>query len=211
VFDSKRKRILKLIISFLGIVFLIIFGVEFVSSFSGEFYLNNPLFHLLFALIIILIIVLFAIFIKNLILFFYPKFRTNLRFKIFSAFVLLILGPALLTIFISSGVVNKGLDRLLRIQVKRIVNLSYETSKDFLNFTSKDLERIAKQISKEFARYFFKFIVTVHPQDIVGEMPGKGSNETWAIRQVKKNIIDISYQGKSFRILMIVFLAASNL
>jgi hypothetical protein len=27
----------------------------------------------------------------------------------------------------------------------------------------------------------------------------------------EKNIIDISYQGKSFRILMIVFLAASNL
>ncbi|MEO2068088.1 MAG: ATP-binding protein [Desulfurobacteriaceae bacterium] len=147
MFKVKSRKFPQILLSLLGIFFLSVFGVEFISSSFGEFYLNNPIFHLLFVIIIILVTVLFAIFIKNLVLFFYPKFRTNLRFKIFSVFVLLILGPALFTIFLSSGVVNKGLDRLLRIQVKRIVNLSYETSEEFLNFISKDLGRKISQLT----------------------------------------------------------------
>ncbi len=48
----------------------------------------------------------------------------------------------------------------------------------------------AKKIQANFADYFYKFLITVHPGDIVGEQPGKGSNSTWAARQVKKQIID---------------------
>jgi cellulose synthase/poly-beta-1,6-N-acetylglucosamine synthase-like glycosyltransferase len=50
--------------------------------------------------------------------------------------------------------------------------------------------QVAKKITKKYSNIFFKFLVTVHPQDIVGEIAGKGSNETWAIRQVKEKIID---------------------
>jgi len=49
---------------------------------------------------------------------------------------------------------------------------------------------VAKQIEKDFGDKFFKFLVTVHPAGLIGEIPGKGSNETWAAREVKLKIID---------------------
>lgn len=141
------RKVFKILLLFVGIILIGYFGISFISSFSGEFYLNNPVFHILFVFILILLTVLFAIFIRNLVLFFFPHFKTNLRLKIFTAFVLLILGPALFTIFLSSGVVNKGLDRLLRIQVKRIVGISEETSDQFIKFIADDLKRKINQLS----------------------------------------------------------------
>ena len=37
---------------------------------------------------------------------------------------------------------------------------------------------------------FFRFLVSCHPADLSGEIAGKGSNETWAIKEAKKSIID---------------------
>jgi hypothetical protein len=51
-------------------------------------------------------------------------------------------------------------------------------------------KEVSRIISREFGDKFFKFLVTTHPSDIEGEIAGKGSNETWAGRQVKKEIID---------------------
>ena len=136
----------------LAILFLLLFvgvgyfGTLVISSISGEFYLNNPVFHLLFILLILTLIFLFVLFIRNLVLSLFPHFRTNLKAKIFVAFSLLVLGPALLTVFLSSSVVNRGLDRLLKIQVKRIVNLSQETSRSFLDFLAEDMHRKLKQL-----------------------------------------------------------------
>ena len=140
------RQAVKILSILFGILVVGYFGTSFISSLTGEFYLNNPLFHVLFALILILLTVLFAIFIRNLVLFFFPHFKTNLRLKIFTAFVLLILGPALFTIFLSSSVVNNGLDRLLRIQVKRIVNISKDTTEQFIQFISDDLKRKIRQL-----------------------------------------------------------------
>lgn len=49
---------------------------------------------------------------------------------------------------------------------------------------------LATQAQAEFGNAFFKFIVTTHPGDIVGELAGKGSNEAWAGEQVKREVID---------------------
>ncbi len=49
---------------------------------------------------------------------------------------------------------------------------------------------IAKEIEREFGNKFFKFLTTRHPADIAGEIAGKGSNDTWAIKEVKNKIID---------------------
>ncbi len=49
---------------------------------------------------------------------------------------------------------------------------------------------IADRIVKNYERNFFRFLVTKHPATIIGEIAGKGSNETWAGRQVKEKIID---------------------
>ncbi|KKU76362.1 MAG: hypothetical protein UY00_C0014G0014 [Candidatus Wolfebacteria bacterium GW2011_GWA1_47_6] len=51
-------------------------------------------------------------------------------------------------------------------------------------------QTVAKQLEQEFANHFFKFLITTHPQDLPGEIPGKGSNETWSIKQTKELIID---------------------
>jgi len=48
----------------------------------------------------------------------------------------------------------------------------------------------ADLILKEFEKDFSHFLITEHPKNLQGEIPGKGSNETWALRQVKKEIID---------------------
>ncbi len=43
---------------------------------------------------------------------------------------------------------------------------------------------------QEFAPKFFKFLVTVHPDGVEGEIKGKGSNQSYATKQVKAQIID---------------------
>jgi len=49
---------------------------------------------------------------------------------------------------------------------------------------------VAEKVTKEFGNSFFKFLVTTHPGGIPGELAGKGSNETWSGREVKRLIID---------------------
>lgn len=51
-------------------------------------------------------------------------------------------------------------------------------------------QEIAQAIKKEFGSKFFRFLITVHPEDVEGELAGKGSNETWAGRRAQKEIID---------------------
>lgn len=48
----------------------------------------------------------------------------------------------------------------------------------------------ARRITEEFGNQFFTFLVTTHPANIHGELPGKGSNETWAAKEALKNLID---------------------
>jgi len=49
---------------------------------------------------------------------------------------------------------------------------------------------VSDAISKEYGNKFFRFLVTEHPKDTDGEIAGKGSNESWAGRQAKKDVID---------------------
>lgn len=48
----------------------------------------------------------------------------------------------------------------------------------------------ALRVQQNYSDKFFKFLVTRHPDDIPGEVAGKGSNETWAARRAKEEIID---------------------
>ena len=52
-------------------------------------------------------------------------------------------------------------------------------------------QNIASQIQDEFGNKFYKFLITKLPPDLPGEMRGKGSNEAWAAKQAKKDIIDM--------------------
>ena len=46
------------------------------------------------------------------------------------------------------------------------------------------------RITAEYANTFFKLVATVHPSNLPGEAPGKGSNEAWIAQQVKQEVID---------------------
>lgn len=59
-------------------------------------------------------------------------------------------------------------------------------------------EKTAWEIEKEFGKTFFKFLVTWHPANLPGEIPGHGSNDTRAVKEAKEKIIDpleIPYQN----------------
>jgi len=49
---------------------------------------------------------------------------------------------------------------------------------------------VAKKIKQEFGGEFFRFLITAHPANLSGEVPGKGSNQTWAVKETQISIID---------------------
>ena len=51
--------------------------------------------------------------------------------------------------------------------------------------------KIARQIKEKFGNIFFKFLVTVHPKNIPGELPGKGSNTHFAAIEAQKLIDEL--------------------
>ncbi|MDP3015320.1 MAG: glycosyltransferase family 2 protein [bacterium] len=51
-------------------------------------------------------------------------------------------------------------------------------------------QETAKKIQQEFGNKFFKFLIATHPANIANELPGKGSNQAWATKEVKRLIID---------------------
>lgn len=48
----------------------------------------------------------------------------------------------------------------------------------------------AKIITNEFGSKFRRFIITFHPDGIIGEIKGKGANQAWCGKQIKQEIVD---------------------
>ncbi len=53
-----------------------------------------------------------------------------------------------------------------------------------------EAQKIAQEIEKEFSQKFSHFLITIHPQKILGEIAGKGSNVAWAVKEAKEKILD---------------------
>ncbi len=85
------------------------------------------------------------------------------------------------------GIVKESFEALTKINYlkeKLIVVLATEERAG-----SKD-QKTAEKIKAEFSDKFFKFITTIHPQNLLDEIPGKGSNQTHAAKEAKEKIID---------------------
>ncbi|PIR13412.1 hypothetical protein COV49_02285 [Candidatus Falkowbacteria bacterium CG11_big_fil_rev_8_21_14_0_20_39_10] len=54
----------------------------------------------------------------------------------------------------------------------------------------KEAQERAEIVKKEFGYKFKEFLITIHPDGIAGELKGKGANQAWAAKIVKKEIID---------------------
>jgi hypothetical protein len=55
----------------------------------------------------------------------------------------------------------------------------------------KEAEDLAYEMERQFGKHFAHFLVTVHPDDIAGEIAGKGSNTHYALHQVREKVIDV--------------------
>lgn len=53
-----------------------------------------------------------------------------------------------------------------------------------------EARKIAKKMEEKFGDGFYEFLITIHSMNLTGEIPGKGSNETWSAREAKNKIID---------------------
>ncbi|MFA6394092.1 MAG: glycosyltransferase family 2 protein [Patescibacteria group bacterium] len=51
-------------------------------------------------------------------------------------------------------------------------------------------EEKARRLEKEYGNSFMKFFITRHPDNIPGELKGKGANQSFAAREAKEKIID---------------------
>jgi hypothetical protein len=56
--------------------------------------------------------------------------------------------------------------------------------------SGEDYRKKAEIIKQEFADKFGYFFIVFHPDGIEGELRGKGSNQLWCIKQLKKNLLD---------------------
>ena len=50
--------------------------------------------------------------------------------------------------------------------------------------------KTAEKLRQKFGGVFFKLLITLHPEDIIGELAGKGANQSWAAKRVKEEVID---------------------
>ena len=53
-----------------------------------------------------------------------------------------------------------------------------------------ETQETAQKIEQEFGKKFYKFLITTHPENLHGEIPGKGSNQVWGAKEAKKRLID---------------------
>lgn len=84
---------------------------------------------------------------------------------------------------------------IVRDSFRALLNTDYPKEKMIVVLAieeraGEEAKTTAREIEKEFANKFFKFLITVHPQNLPGEIAGKGSNESWAAKKVKAEIID---------------------
>ena len=68
---------------------------------------------------------------------------------------------------------------------KMIIVLAYEER------AGENAEKIAQEVEKKYQDKFAHFLTVKHPQNLPGEMAGKGSNCAYAVEEARKKILDV--------------------
>ncbi|WKZ25123.1 MAG: glycosyltransferase family 2 protein [Patescibacteria group bacterium] len=84
---------------------------------------------------------------------------------------------------------------VLRSSFNGLVNSGYQTDKLIVVLAAEarageEGRLIRETIGKEYGHLFRRFLITIHPDDIIGELKGKGANQAWAAKKLKEEIID---------------------
>ncbi len=85
---------------------------------------------------------------------------------------------------------------VLRMSFQSLVDVKHPHERMIVVFCIEESDKEhaiknAEILKQEFADKFFKFVVSLHPKDLPGEVPGKGSNTAWAGQQTKEMIDDL--------------------
>ena len=89
---------------------------------------------------------------------------------------------------------DEGLE-IIRSTIKALASSHYPKDKMIVVLAIEEragaeAQKRAQIIEKEFGSKFRNLLITIHPDNIVGELKGKGANQTWAAKTVKREIID---------------------
>ncbi len=89
---------------------------------------------------------------------------------------------------------NESLE-VIRPSFEALIQDGYPTEKMIMVLAieeraGQEAKERARTIEREFAHKFKHFLITVHPDNIAGEIKGKGANQAWAAKFVKQEIID---------------------
>jgi len=95
--------------------------------------------------------------------------------------------------------------KIIKESLDALMNSSYPKEKMIVVLAVEEragegAKKMAKEIEKKYSSNFFKFLISVHPDNIAGEIGGKGSNVAWAGKEAKKAIdkLKISYENILF-------------
>src|SRR3989338_5832665 len=82
---------------------------------------------------------------------------------------------------------------ILRASLRAIVSARYDLKKVIYVLATEERDanalQLAENLTKEFGHNFYRFITTVHPDAIPGEVAGRGSNMTWAAKELERVLI----------------------
>ncbi len=84
---------------------------------------------------------------------------------------------------------------LLSKSIQALIDGTTDTKKIMIVLAAEErrgeeAQQVAHHLKNKFEHLFSHFIITTHPKDTPGEMPGKGSNITHAARDAKVRILD---------------------
>lgn len=88
---------------------------------------------------------------------------------------------------------------ILEASIQSVVDAHYDPSRLIMVLATEERDAenartIAAALKAKFAQHFFLFLVTEHPDNIVGEVKAKGANATWAAKQL---VAEVSKAGIS--------------
>ncbi len=90
---------------------------------------------------------------------------------------------------------NEGYD-VVKGSLEALLNTEYRKDRMIVVLAGEErageeARLIAKKAYVEFGTAFSKLLLTTHPKDVAGEMPGKGSNISFSANEVKTKILDV--------------------
>lgn len=86
-------------------------------------------------------------------------------------------------------------EEVVRESLENLCNTNYPLDKMIVVLATEEAggeedAALARAMHERFGPRFGNFLVTKHPANVPGELTGKGSNETFAAKQVKREVID---------------------